>query len=74
MHTTPLVLRILRACNAEARVSEDQVRHLLRREPSLRPKVLSGRFLWFADDIRRLAEALGLKTPKDVADATTGAV
>lgn len=74
MFSTRSVLELLRRANPGRAVTEDLLRSAVRRDRFAPPPRLSGRFVWSFEDIHRLAVALGLKTPKDVADATTGAV
>lgn len=66
MFSTPDVIRLLRESNPAANVSENRVRHALRRGTVARPAIFSGRLIWTIEDVVRIASALGLKVPSVV--------
>ena len=63
MYSTRTVLRSLRDANPGVDLTEDRVRHLLRRGDIPTPSTFAGRLVWADDDVRRLAEALGVSCP-----------
>jgi len=65
MFSTTEVIEVLRAVNPCARISEDRVRHAIRRGAIPAPDTFAGRYAWTWLDIRRLATALGLQSPDE---------
>lgn len=63
MFSTADSIRLLRAANPGKRVTEDKVRHVLRRGCGPTPKSFSGRLVWSREDVGTLALALGLLAP-----------
>jgi hypothetical protein len=46
-------------------ITEDRIRHVLRRGDIPRPRVFSGRLLWTADDIQQLCQSSGFRRAAD---------
>lgn len=63
MLSTRSVLRLLRDANPGVELTEDRIRHLLRREVIPAPSSFSGRLAWTDVDVQRLAAALGITAP-----------
>lgn len=63
MHSTREVLDRIRAANPGRSVTEDRIRHALRRGLVSWPRVFSGRLLWTEADVDGLCEALGFERP-----------
>ncbi len=63
MFTTPEAVRLLKAANPSRPVSEDRVRHALRSGTATAPPRVGRALVWRAEDLVRLAEALGLRAP-----------
>jgi len=62
MFNTQEVVRLLQAANPGDQVSEDRVRHAIRRG-LVGPKVFASRLAWSAHDVLKLAQALNLIPP-----------
>lgn len=60
MLSTQELLATLKRENPGSSITEDRIRHILRRGDIARPRVFAGRLLWTADDIQRLVDLLGL--------------
>jgi hypothetical protein len=60
---TGALVRELQDLNPTANVTEPRVRHVLRCGYCPAPPVVGGRYLWTAEHVRRLAEALGVHPP-----------
>lgn len=67
MHTTSDALCLLRSSNPLVRdsITEDRLRHALRRGLLERPPIFAGRLVWSEEHVRALAFALGV-TPPDL--------
>lgn len=63
MYPTRTVIRLLRDANPGVELTEDRIRHLLRREEIPTPSTFSGRLAWTDEDVRRLAVALNVAAP-----------
>ena len=63
MLTTRAVVAALLSANPGAPVTEDRVRHALRRGAVAPPSQFAGRYQWTPESVRALAKALGLSTP-----------
>ena len=72
MNSTHEALDLLRGANPGARITEDQIRHALRRGDLLRPRVVAGRYIWAPQDLERLAAALGLRPPTSARNPREG--
>lgn len=64
MFTTREVLALLRTNNPDRIVTEDLIRSTIRRDRIPAPSTIAGRFLWSVAEIKKLAEALHLSSPK----------
>ncbi len=64
--TTLDVIDRLRAANPGATITEDRIRHAIRRGDVDPPQLFTNRYAWTDDDVRFLARALGLRTPEGV--------
>jgi len=64
MRTTREVIAALRDANPNAAVTEEGIRHALRRGDVPRPTSFAGRLAWTNDEIHQLAQVLGLRAPK----------
>ncbi len=73
MYSTRTVLRLLRDANPGVDLTEDRVRHMLRRGEIPPPSTFAGRLVWAESDVRCLAEALGVVVPADLTAAIGGA-
>ena len=62
MYSTQTVLRRLQAANPDAAVSEDKIRHAIRRG-IVGPKAFACRLVWTREDIEKLVTALDLAPP-----------
>ena len=63
MRSTKAVLDALRAANPDIVISEDRIRHAIRRG-DVTPCSFAGRLAWTAADVAALAAALGLVLPE----------
>ena len=63
MLTTTEVLRSLRAANPGTVITEDRIRHALRRGDLPSPESFAGRLAWSDQDIAALAQALKVEQP-----------
>lgn len=63
MLTTQQVIDAIRTSNPRFEISEDRIRHAIRRGDVPRPSVFAGRFIWMPRDVASLARALGLNAP-----------
>ncbi len=63
MFTTRQVLTALRHANPGTVVSEDLIRHAIRRGIVTPPHTFGGRFAWTDTDVATLAAALDLRSP-----------
>lgn len=73
MYPTRTVIRLLRDANPGVELTEDRIRHLLRREEIPTPSTFSGRLAWTDVDVQRLADALGIAAPARSPAAVGGA-
>ncbi len=62
MYSTQRVLRGLQAKNPDAAVTEDKIRHAIRRG-IVGPKAFACRLVWTKEDVEKLAKALDLVPP-----------
>lgn len=72
MLSTRAVLALLRDANPGVPLTEDRVRHALRRGEFPTPATFSGRLAWAPEDVRRLAAALGVAAPPADAPSEEG--
>lgn len=63
MYSTRDVLDALRRANPASPITEDRVRHALRRGDLDWPSTCGGRLIWSSTDIQNLAAALDLRGP-----------
>ena len=63
MFTTRKVLALLRKANPGSVVTEDRVRHALRRGVLALPHQFAGRLAWTTAEVEALARGLGLNPP-----------
>ena len=63
MYSTRDVLDALRRANPASPITEDRIRHALRRGDLTWPSTCGGRLIWSWSDIESLADALGLRRP-----------
>jgi len=66
MYSTRQVLRALRQVNPGALVTEDRLRHALRRDRVPAPPKVAGRYVWSADDVERLCDSWRLTIPESI--------
>jgi hypothetical protein len=69
MFTTREVIELVRKANPEVHITEDRVRHAIRRTAVKAPARFGGRYAWSRQDIRRLTRCLGLTMPAIAAPA-----
>jgi hypothetical protein len=62
MYSTQIVLRQLQAANPDAAVTEDKIRHAIRRG-LVGPKAFACRLAWTSEDVKKLVSALDLVPP-----------
>ncbi len=67
MQSTREVIALLSDANPCVQVTEDRIRHALRRGDIQPPSTFAGRLAWTPEDILALAKALGLKAPQTAA-------
>lgn len=60
MFSTRKVRIVLRESNPDKEVTEDQIRHVLRRGAITPPQTFAGRLAWTTEDVAALAEQLRL--------------
>ncbi len=53
----------LRAANPGRAVSEDLIRAAIRKDLIKAPAVISGSYVWTGEEVSRLAQVLGLRSP-----------
>lgn len=63
MFATKAAIEALRKSNPLVTISEDRVRHVIRRG-LVAPRSFAGRLAWSATDVAALAAALGLVPPR----------
>src|SRR5262245_12159119 len=63
MLSTKQVILALRGANPDASITEDRIRHVLRRGAIEPPPQFAGRYQWTPDAVRALANELGLVAP-----------
>jgi hypothetical protein len=63
MFTTQQVLALLRFANPTVALTEDRVRHAVRRQLVEPPDTFGGRWAWRWSDVQALAAALDLNAP-----------
>jgi hypothetical protein len=63
MFSTREILNLLRDANPGVAITEDRVRHAIRRGEVPTPPSFAGRLLWSYADLALLAAALGLSAP-----------
>ncbi len=61
--TTSEVLALLRRANPGTLITEDRVRHLIRRGVLNPPSLFGGRYAWTDAELTALAKALGYNSP-----------
>lgn len=62
---TPQLLAALRSANPAENVTEDRLRHAIRRGVLRRPQTIGRQFVWGPDDVQAVAEVLNLDLPAD---------
>lgn len=72
MFTTRDVLIQLRHANPGAEITEDRLRHALRRQAVSRPLLIAGRYLWTHREVDEIASALRLQPPSEDCPAGSG--
>jgi hypothetical protein len=65
MFTTRSVLALLRSANPTVALTEDRVRHAVRRQLLEPPDTFGGRWAWRWRDVLALASALELNVPTE---------
>jgi len=65
MLSTRDVLNLLRDANPGVEITEDRVRHVIRRGEIDAPSSFAGRLVWAKEDVEALAAALRLACPAD---------
>jgi hypothetical protein len=73
MLTTGEVLDLLRKANPSANITEDKLRHAMRRPGAPAPSTFGGRLAWTEDDIVQVATAMKLTPPAFPPAAKAGA-
>lgn len=63
MFTTNEVLELLAKANPTHAVTEDRLRHALRRAGRPRPSTFAGRLVWTAGEVTAIARAMKLTPP-----------
>ena len=64
MYSTREIIKAFKEVNPEKTITEDLIRHVIRRGSMQAPALFAGRYVWTNAVVEELARHLGLKSPK----------